>query len=139
MALLVHADYAQVRAALSPLIDEDMLPDDIIAMDVYQGVVEAQVSDRVADAATIALGSDALARRLRAAVALLIAARIAPVVQQVVMADQAGTVYRLQETDWLARAAELRSSAEELLNTFDDEIELSRPTFFTLAVGRRGR
>lgn len=71
MAILVPADYVQIRALIDTQIDEDVLPDTVIEMDVFLGAAEDDVVAEVPDAATKT--GDAL-RRIKRAIACYTAA-----------------------------------------------------------------
>lgn len=139
MSILSLADYPAIRAALDTSLDRSALPDDTIALDIYQGAAEREVQERDPDWATRS-GADAL--RLRAAAVFLTAARLAGAVIRVtsVNVQSRDLSYSRPVFDPAQKAAELRALAEqELTAVLTPSADTSgRPTMFSLASSRRG-
>lgn len=141
--ILTGDDYPAIRAALDPALTADLIPDAVIALDLYQGLAEARVRDQVPTAdALVAAGGDP-ARQVRAAAALYCAALLAPVVPRLV-SEQIGRDYRYQRQevplDVLVR--ELEGRATDALARAQGLNPTAAPavaTHFTAAPGTRGK
>lgn len=73
--LITEADYDTIRKAIDITVDENMLPDDVIALPIYQGAAIRQVLYR--DSSAESLTGTAL-ERVQSAAFLFCAALIAP-------------------------------------------------------------
>jgi hypothetical protein len=140
VSILTPADYPEVRAALSPDLGPDELPDDIIHRDVYQGAAEAEV---------LAIDPDALVHtdpadraHVRLATIYLTAARLALRLTQIASERFAQYAVTLVPKDLNALYSFLRSQAlEELgaISTIPDTLpESVLPPAMVLAAGGRG-
>jgi hypothetical protein len=138
MALITAAVYSDIRAAIDISLDDTVLPDSIIALDLYAGAAEREVLSRDADALT-RTGAD-LARVTTAAV-LFAAARLAPAIPNITAEESDDVRYTRQAVDWAKRAADLRALAEIELQAVlaPSATTPSRPTMFARAMGGRGR
>lgn len=139
MAIISPSDFPAVRAALDTELTEANLPNNTIALDIYQGAAEREVKGRDEDWES-RTGEELL--RLKAATVYLTAARLAPSVVRITSMNVQGRdlSYSKQTFDPEKKAAELRALAEqELAELVTPEEETSgRPTMFTLASARRG-
>lgn len=140
MAILSSSDYDAIRAAIDVTLTSDMLPDSVIALDIYSGAGEQDVLD-LDSTAESATGSDAT--HVKNAAVYFTAARLAPAVPAIVSQQREDQQYRRQEVDWDARVDELRRLAFEemdyvLGDTEEDEAR-HMPTMFTAGSGGRGK
>jgi len=134
----VMVEPEQVRQALDVTLDETSLPTTLILSPIFLGAAVAEVVRRDPDANT-RTGTEA--RRVNAAAVYLTAARIAPSLPAIVRERLGDSETQLAAVDWLARADVLRMrAAQELAVVLDTagDASYARPTFFTLAHGRRG-
>lgn len=140
MANLLTIDaYPAIRAALDASLDATTLPNKVIEEDIYAGAAWDEVLERypTADSETDA---DILARLRRAAI-YFAAARLAPVVVRITALSTTvqGVSYSRPVFDPAKRAAELRALADNEMDAVLTPGVLSRPTFFTVASGTRGK
>lgn len=139
MSILSAADYPAIRAALDTSLDTSALPDQTIALDIYQGAAEREVKERDPDWAA-RTGTDAL--RLRAAAVFLTAARLTSAVIRVtsVNVQSRDLSYSRPVFDPAEKAAQLRALAEQELAALvtPNAATSGRPTMFSLASSRRG-
>ena len=148
--LLTVSLYPQVRAALGVLIDDTLLPDSVIAMDLYAGRAQTWLEERDSQWAT-RTGS---ARQHLVNAVVLRCAGLLATAMPAMTAEKIGDEYSYsgQAPDWQERAGALLSDAESevqaVIATDDDEAATAyMPTFFTVArpttssglVGGRGR
>lgn len=140
MPILTPADYPEIRAALSPDLGPDELPDDIIHRDVYQGAAEAEVLAYDPAALTHTEPSDRA--HVRMAAILLTAARLALRLTQVTSERFSQYAVTLVPKDLNALFSMLRAQAlEELgaISTVPDTLpESVLPKAMVLAPGGRG-
>lgn len=138
MTLLSAADYPAIRAAIDVSLDSAMLPDDVIALDLYIGAGQRDVL-RIDPEAESRTGDELL--HAQTAAILFTAARLCGAVPQINQERFPDHEYRRQDVDMAARAANLRALAEDELGAYLDSGNLTsdRPTAFTLAHGCRGR
>lgn len=139
MPILTPADYGAVRAALDLSLDARVLPDNVIALDIYLGAAERQILARDPQAP---YRSDDDLIRVKNAITFLTAALIAPVVPQITNERLGDQSYTRQPIDWAKRAEELRARAEhEILAVVEpgQPTKAVMPRLFTVAHGRRGR
>lgn len=138
MALLSEADYPAIRAAIDVSLDSALLPDSVIALDLYIGAGQRDVLAIDPDAETRT--DDALLHAQTAAI-LFTAARLCGAVPQITLERFPDHEYRRQDVDANARASALRTLAEAELDAYLDPGDMvsDRPTRFALASGRRGK
>lgn len=138
MPLVTSADYPAIRAMIEIGLDSIALPDGIIALDAYSGagMREVLALDPLAETRS---GSDLL--HAQTAAILFTAARLVGALPQIVKETFPDHSYERSRVDVSARAAELRGLASGELDAYLDvgDITSDRPTFFTVASGRRGR
>lgn len=137
--LLTVDDYPAIRAALDTSLDATALPNKVIDEDIYAGAAWADVVERYPGADTET--DTAVLTRLRRAAIYFAAARLAPAVVRITSLSVSvqGVNYSKPVFDPEKRAAELRALADAELDAVLTPGELSRPTFFTVASGQRGR
>ncbi len=135
---LTSVHYPAIRAAIDVTLTAELVPDAVIALDVYVGAATRAVQARDPLWAT-RTGDDAI--RLTTAAILLTAAALAPAVPQIVSERWGDQTYQRQPADMHALAAALRARADAALATVlaPSDAASDRPTMFTLASGRRGR
>lgn len=136
MPILSTADFPQVRAAIDPLLGEDELPDDVIALPVYRGAAEADVLRRLPNAATF-LGEDG--DRVRYAVIYLTAALLAPALPDVTSVQLGQSRYQQEPRDTWKRVGYLQGmAARQLASLIDPFGGDGHPKLFGLVPGTRG-
>jgi len=130
--------YDAVRAALDVSLDSETLPAVVIASTIYADAAAAEI--KVRDPAWETRTDDALAHLERAHI-LITAALIAPAIPSITGESFNESRYTRQAIDWEKRAADLRQRASEELAAILTPADTSpgRPTFFSVASGRRGR
>lgn len=137
--LLTSADYPAIRAMIEIGLDATTLPDAIIALDAYigAGMRDVLALDPLAETRT----DPTEALHAKTAAILFTAARIVGALVQVIKETRADHSYERSRVDTVARAAELRAQASSELDAYLDigDATSDRPTFFTVASGRRGR
>lgn len=135
MALVLDtAEYDEVRRAVNPTLDIAALPDALIASDVYSGRA-ARYVDRMVTNAEARIGEEAVSvqRAVRYKTAAYLAEML-PEVKQSQLPDQEVTFDTFSRKE---RAAILnRMADEEIVALNATRVEITRPTFFTLAAGR---
>jgi hypothetical protein len=133
--ILSADDYPAIRASIFLNLKRSDLPDDTIALPIYQGAAEAEVLAR--DPGAAERTGDDLERVKRAAM-LLTAARIAPALRL----PQQYTEYQGEQNfgkwDGTARALQLRAEALAEIDAYLTEAEqeatgLEPPTLFAVA------
>lgn len=133
--------YPDIRAALDVSLGEAELPNSIIAQRIYAGAARDEVLGRYPTAES-ETDSDIVERLKRAAI-YLTAARLCPAVVRItsLTITKSDINYSKQTFDPEKRAAELRALAEqELAEVIEPSADTpQRPTFFSLATGRRGQ
>ena len=136
---VVPGDYAAVRAALDVSLTTEVLPDDVIGLDLYVGAAERDVryADPLADTY---VGENA--ERIKAAAILLTAAYLAPAIPRLSSERLADYQYSQQAVDWNALAAHLRARARQELAAISStdvaaSVALRHPAF-ARASGTRG-
>lgn len=146
MAILDIENYPAVRAAIDISISEKNLPDEVIALSIYQGAAERWVLDRDADAETYApAGAAADAAkwaRIQNAAIYRTAALICPAVPNITRDDFGpNESYTRKAMDYERRAEELTDLASAELASYlqADPVTSQMPTFFTVGPGYRGR
>jgi hypothetical protein len=139
VAILTSADYPEIRAALSPDLGTDDLPDSVIGRDVYAGAAQREVIaiDPIAESRT-----GAEAAHIKAAAILLTAARLALRLTRVSserIASFAAT-YLPQDPELLAGSLRAQAMTElgYIPGLLTDLTTTIRPTMFALASNRRG-
>lgn len=140
MPILTTADYPAIRAALDTELNPQKLPDATIAQDIFSGAAEAELLNRVPNAASMT-GED-LKRVKRALVWLTAAYLASSVVRITSMSIQTRDLsYSRQTFDPDEKAAELRRRAEDEIRMLIDPTEETpgRPIMFIAAPGYRGR
>lgn len=140
MAILTPADYPEVRAALSPDLGPDELPDRVISRDVYQGGAEQEVLSIDPDALTHTDPADT--RHVRMAAILLTAARLALRLTQITSERFASYSVTVLPRDPYQLYAWLRAQAlaeMAAITTIPDTLPSSvMPQAMVLAPGGRG-
>lgn len=138
MPLLSSSDYPAIRAAIDIRLNSTLLPDSIIALDLYigAGMRDVLAVDSVAESRT---GTEL--QHAKTAAILFTAARLIGALPKVTGEDFGNYGYKLQATDWAVRAGELRSQASAELDAYLDagDAASDRPTVFSVAPGYRGR
>lgn len=135
--LISQLDCPGVRAALDVSYTEEMIPDDIILLDVFAGSASREVEGR--DPLIATRTPDELAR-LRTATMFYTAASMVLSLPQIISENIGGYHYQAKSVDPLIKIADLRGRGDmEIASvlTPDSNTPL-RPTMFTLASGRRG-
>lgn len=136
--LLTSSDYPAIRAMIDISLDSTTLPDAIIALDAYigAGMRDVLLIDPLAETRT---GNEL--QHARTAAIQFTAARLVGAVLQVFKEARADHSYERPKIDAEARAAELRAMASSELDAYLDagDATSDKPTFFTVASGRRGR
>ena len=139
MAILVSANYPDVRAALDTHLSASDLPDDTIALIIYALAADQDVLNLDPDAES-RTGEDAN-RVLRAAI-FFCAARLAPAVIKLTSLSitTRDMSYQKKAFDPDERSAELRGMATDLINEIIEPTQTSpsRPVTFSRAPGIRG-
>lgn len=138
MAILNSTHYPAIRMALHSSMTTEMLPDAMIALNIYQGAAEAEILRRDPNAAS-RTGAELII--VQNAVVLLVASLLAPAVELMQSEYIPGGGYRYQrpEVNWKERAGLLRQRAESELSTLLSPSAPSlsaRPTLFTVASRR---
>lgn len=138
MALLTSANYPAIRSALDASLDSTILPDAVIAYDIYHRAAELEVLTRDPDAET-RTGDDLT--RVRTAAMLYCAAFLAPAIPMLTREEATEYAYTRQAVDWQKLAATLRARADALIEAVltPDDITPLMPTMFVLGAGGRGR
>lgn len=138
--ILTPADFPEVRAALSPDLGKDELPDAIIGRDVYQGAAEAEVL--AIDPAALVHTDPADQAHVRLATIYLTAARLALRLTQITSEKFTQYAVTIVPKDLNALYSFLRSQAlDELaaISTVPDTLPSSvLPIPMVLASGGRG-
>ncbi len=140
MPILTTADYPAIRAALDTELNSQKLPDAIIAQDIFLGAAEAELLNRIPNAASMT--GENLKRVKRALIWLTAAYLASSVVRITSMSIQTRDLsYSRQTFDPDEKAAELRSRAEAEIRMLIDPTDETprRPTMFIAAPGYRGR
>ncbi len=137
MTIIRQADYEAIRKAIDVSLDSSVLPDSVIELPIYRDAAEAEVIAADADALTRS-GSEAVA--ICNAAIYLCAARLAMAVPQL-QSERMGADYQYtRQIDYSKRATELRTLADrELATILLPTTGQVKPTFFTVASGRRGK
>lgn len=141
-ALLTQADYETVRKAIDSSLSISDLPDETIALPIYEAAAIRDVLDRDPTAAS-RTGNEL--RRVRDAAIFFCAARLAiPITGKMVInlsVQNRDLSWSRPAYDGAKRKADLLALAEaelaEVLTPSDETAEM--PTMFTVASGRRGR
>ena len=137
---LSQARYPEVRAALSPLLDNETLTDATISFDIYVGRACAWVVQR--DPAWASRTDAEMAHLVNAAI-LRCASLIAPAMPNLTSEKFGdGYQYGAAPVDWEKRAGQLAAAADlEIASVLTPAVAMTpvRPTLFALARGRRGR
>jgi hypothetical protein len=125
MALLSSSDYPAIRAAIRTSLDERDLPDAIIALDIYSGEANRWAASQI----TIT-GPEATGQRANSAAIYYAAALLAPAVEQVTnQKDSTGESLTLKDFDAEARAKDLMTKAQSLINLVNGAlVDAIRPT-----------
>lgn len=146
MAILDTENYPAVRAAIDISLSEKNLPDEIIALSIYQGAAENWVIDRDANAETYAPAGAAPSAtkwaRVQNAAIYKTAALICPAVPNITRDDFGpNESYTRKAMDFDKRAEELTDLASAELAAYleTDPVTSQMPTFFTVGPGYRGR
>lgn len=136
MSLLTSADYPAIRAALDVHLDSTLLPDSIIALNIYQGAAEMEVKrrDPLAETRT---GDDAT--RVRLAAIYLCAAALAPAIPRILSQSLEGHFFSIQAATWQDLAARLTALAHDHLQTVTGGAPTLAPFHFARAAGGRGK
>jgi hypothetical protein len=135
--LLSSSDYAAIRAMIDITLDSTTLPDAIIALDAYIGAGMRDVLAIDPDAETRT--GDELQHAKTAAI-LFTAARLIGAIPQMLREKELEYEYQRATVNAADRAAELRALASAELDAYLDvgDATSDKPTFFTVATGRRG-
>jgi len=136
MPLLNDADYPAVRATLLLGITSEMLPNDVIALPIFQQAAEAEVL-RCDPTAASRTGAEAEA--IGRATIYLTAALIAPSVPNLIEHEEDRVRVKMEAVDWQVKARELKDMATAELNNLLNPSNLTAqmPVMFTLAEGKR--
>ena len=135
MAIFSLTEHAAVRAAIDISLDSATLSDDVIQLEIFQGAAEADLLQRDPDAAT-RTGEEAA--RIRRALVLLTAAKIAPALPAYTSETLGAYKYSRPEWDGTKRAAELKALAERELAVLLEDDGYPLATTFARASGTRG-
>jgi hypothetical protein len=139
MGIIDTDSFPEIRAALDVTLEEERLPDAVIAMGAYLGEAEREVQARVPDWAT---RTGVEAEALRVAVVLLTAAKIAPAMPVITREDRLAFSYTRQAVDWAAHAARLLQRADTALAPLEPSAastgDVPLGVLFSLAHTRRG-
>lgn len=137
---LSQARYPEIRAALSPLLDDETLTDGTISFDIYAGRACAWVMQR--DPGWASRTASEMAHLVSAAI-LRCASLIAPAMPNLTSEKFGdGYQYGAAPVDWAARSAQLAAAADmEIASVLTPITAMTpaRPTLFAVASGRRGR
>jgi len=136
--LLNRSEFEAVRAAIDVSLSDDILPDEQIELDIFQGAGERELLVLVPTAADLV----DIDPRIRSAAILFVAARICPRVPDIVREAFGQQSYQRSARDMNALAAKLRNEALAIANQIAgvvDPAEAAMPTFFTVASARRHR
>lgn len=138
MALLSSAEYPAIRAAIDVSLDSALLPDAVIALDLYVGAGQRDVL-AIDPAAETRTGDDLL--HAKTAAIMFTAARLIGSVPLITREQRDTHGYTRQEVDPAQRAADLRTLASAEIDAYLDPGDLAsdRPTRFAVVSGRRGR
>lgn len=146
MAILDSENYPAIRAAIDISLSERNLPDEIIALSIYQGTGERWVLDRDSDAESYApagAAPDATKwARVQNAAIYKVASLICPAVPNITRDDFGpDESYTRKAMDLDRRAEELGDMASAELAAYleTDPVASQLPTFFTVGPGYRGR
>ncbi len=137
--IITSTEYPQVRAAIDVTLTSTVLPDAVIALDIYEEAAEIFVADLVPGWEALT-GDDAI--RVKNAVVYTLAALLLPAVPQFVSERSAdGQAYARPVPNLTARVAELRARAAVEIEaiTVTPVVTADRPTTFAVAHGYRGR
>lgn len=137
--LVEPQEFNQIRAALDVTLSAADLPDSVIALPLYLGAADAEIKRR--DPAWATRDESALAL-LRRAVIYLTAASLAPAVPELTQERYPEGYSYARASSYVKRGAELRQLAEQQIAIVlapSAPAELSMPTFFGAATGRRGQ
>lgn len=137
MPILTSAEYPAIRAAIDTSLDSALLSDAVIGLSIYLGAADLEVKQR--DPSWATRTGDELTHLTNAAI-YLTAARLVPVIPNIIAETFTDHDYRREKLDVAALVADLRAKAAEELAaiTEPNDTTPSRPTMFTLARGRRG-
>lgn len=137
MTILTPAtDYPAIRGALDMTLDENGLPDSLIASSIYEGAAEAEVLRRDPLAAG-RTGAELVL--IKAAIILLTAALLAPIIPPIEGANTNQAVYGRRDKEVASQVASLRARADEAINAVLYPSTAVLPTIFTVGEGTRGR
>jgi hypothetical protein len=136
--LLPSTLYPSVRAAIDTSLDSRLLPDAIIALDIYKA---AAVRDVLAIDASAESRTSTEFAHAQAAAVYFCAARLVTALPQIVRETRDTHAYQRAEVKPDMRAAELRALASAELDAYLDMSPAigDMPTLFTVGRGRRGR
>lgn len=134
MTIFTLADYNAVRAAIDTSLDEDMLPDSVVALTIYAGAATTWAQERDTSYAS-RTGTELV--KLRRATILYCAGLLAPAVPQMVDAKDERLSRRLAERNMEAHGRALIARADEIISGLTSAT--TRPTFFARASGTRGK
>lgn len=139
MSLIDADSYNEVRATIDVSLTSRQLPDDVIAMSVYQGLAEREVI-RAYPTAVADLDDPVLGPHIKRAVVFLTASYLVPQVPFVIKENFGNYTYTRKEIDLEGLADNLRGLAENELAILNDaEVDYSPvPTLFTTAKASRG-
>ena len=138
MALLMSANWPEVRAALDVSLTDRQLPDAVIGYDLYSGRAMRRVLEQVPTAESQT--GDALQRCKNAAI-FYCAAFLAPAIPNITRKSiGSGDMELAYDIDWEARAANLlAAAAAELAEVLTpSEATPTMPVMFAAASGTRG-
>jgi hypothetical protein len=138
-ALLTTTEYPAIRAAIDTSLDTDVLPDSIIALDIY--APSAQRDVLALDATAEDRTGDELQHAKNAAIYFCAARLIGALPQISRETGFDGSGYQRQAVDTAARAAELRGRASAELDAYleSGNAASDMPTMFAAGCGQRGR
>jgi len=138
-ALLTTTEYPAIRAAIDTSLDTTVLPDSIIALDIYAGAARRDVL--LLDATAESRTGDEFQHARNAAIYFCAARLIGALPQISRETSFDGSGYQRQAIDTTARAAELRGQASAALDAYLDSGDAAsdRPITFAAGCGQRGR
>jgi hypothetical protein len=138
-AILTTAEYPEIRAVISLDVDQKALPNDVIALDPYQGEAERWAVRLDPQAAT---RTGATLRQLKTAIVFKIASFVVKAMPQLIEENfKVGEGFKRQSVDVDARAEDLAQRAADAMAAYLSPTPATKsiPTLFTTAPGRRGR
>lgn len=136
VTLITVDDCPSVRAAIDVSLSADMIPDDVVMLDVFAGVADREVRDKDPDILT---RTEPELVRLRTATVYYTAANLVLSVPQMIAENIGGYHYQIKSIDPNKRYQDLRAMGDgEIAAVVATDEPPNRPTIFTLASASRG-